>query len=97
MVAGKRTFTCEGSIFLPRIVTALRARDGESIIPMTPIDLRFGEKPSSAGLGHCPHHTGLRFSMNAPIPSCASRLERLVTITSAAYVYASARGSSAWR
>ncbi len=48
-----------------------------------------------ARLGHCPHQTGLRFPMNASIPSCASRLVRLVTITSAAYAYASASGSSA--
>ena len=34
--------------------------------------------------GHFPHQTGDRFSMNASIPSCASRLARLMTMTSAA-------------
>ncbi|HMD73688.1 MAG TPA: serine hydrolase domain-containing protein [Steroidobacteraceae bacterium] len=33
---------------------------------------------------HCPHQTAGRFSMNASIPSCASRLPRLVTMTLAA-------------
>ena len=33
-------------------------------------------------LSHRPCHTGTRFSMNAPMPSCASRASRLRTITS---------------